>query len=113
MTIACCCGTTRIVLTITMTRTRNSASATISEPINVSGSGMRASWHGTMVGEDEHRAAHRSDIHRPRLRRVRRGKLGVPARAAGGDPRRAIRAPAQHLHLRSDVERLLPPSAPD
>src|ERR1700675_1379070 len=105
MTRACCCGTARIALAMTMTTTKNNASVTIPEPIRIASCMISARRAlellrsvGAAIGEDQHRAAHGRDVHGLGLRNAGRRKLRVPRAASVGNPRGTIRTPALDLH---------------
>src|SRR5437867_12343581 len=107
MTSACCCGTTRMVWTMMMIATMNSASVTREEPMSMSIS--RASGGGgPAVGENQHRSARSGDVHGLGLLGVGCRELGVPGRAAIAHSRRAVRSPALDANHLADVERRLP-----
>src|SRR5664279_1737426 len=114
MTSACCCGTTRMALAMTMTTTMNSASVTIPEPISITSSTVNARRTSellrgvrTAIRKDQHRAAHRCDIHGLGLRNGGCGELRIPSAPPVSDPRGSLRAPGLDLHHLPDVETLL------
>src|ERR1700716_2648263 len=112
MTSACCCGTTRIALAIMMTATRNSASVTIQDPISIAAS-KGVDWLELLqslraaIRKDQHRAAHRCDVHGLGLWNTGRGELRVPRATPVGDTGGSIGTPALDLHHLPDVEPLL------
>src|ERR1700676_4629405 len=99
---------------MTMTARRNSASVTIQEPISIASSTVSLPSTlellqrvGAAIGEDQHRTAHRCDVHGRGLRNTGRGELRIPRAASVSDSRSSIRAPALDLHHLPDVEPLL------
>src|SRR5271169_1991363 len=103
ITSACCCGTTRMVLMMTMMATINSASVTIEEPMRTS---IVLAFHGgrSAGGKNEHRTTGCRDVHGFGLRCIRRCEFCVPGRATVADPRRAAGAPALHVHHLPHIE---------
>src|SRR5260221_1313667 len=110
-THACCCGTTRNALAMTITATMNNASATRDEPLHMMrspGSFMnglaRLPSSGLAGRDDERRAAGADDVHGLRTRRRGRRDFRVPLRAAVVDARRAVVVPRENLDFLPDIE---------
>ena len=64
-------------------------------------------WQRLPVGQHEHRAAHRGDVHRLAARHVGASQFGVPIGSTVGHARRAVGPPAFDPHRLADVERRL------
>src|ERR1700682_3194896 len=99
---------------MTMTATRNSASVTIQDPTSIASSTVSVlstlellQSVGAAIREDQHRTAHRCDVHGLGLRNTGRGKLRIPRAASVSGPRGSVRAPALDLHHLPDIESLL------
>src|SRR5258706_5463284 len=105
MTIACCCGTTRIACMTTMIATTNSRTVISDEPTSLAEFAKGISDRRTLVGEHQYRAARGDDVEGLGAGNRRRFELGIPRRTAIRDACGAVGIPRCDAHRLSQIER--------